>query len=366
MSAMFAYLSSLLVFPAVVCSSGQMSVKTVWAYNTSEQLPYVHNAFVTRLPNGSFGAAWQASASKEGAADQKVYFAVSMDTDGLRWPTFESGRIRIVGGNGYRQAWAPTLFTSPDTGALHLFYQQSVTDAGIGGDVLIKTSYDNGETWPANLTRLVLAYDSWGLVNKITLDQVKANPSTGEWMIPFNTLICKDDRPDDSTPFTGLLVSSDRGSTWLPRGHIPMPANITHFQEPTLAFCAGGRAVIFFRSQQKAVYRSVSDDNGTTWSLPEPTSLPNPDSRTNAVNVPGSTDILLAMNPSTKSRSPLAILRSSDCGETWSNVTQIYPGFGAYPIMYLDEINGSATRITTIFTRDSTTDGLGISQTVLA
>lgn len=273
------------------------------------------------------------------------------------------------------------------------FYQQSGSLGAVGGDVLVMESADLGNSWGS--PRVILPYSYDGGIDKITMDQVVVNSETGEWMLVWNSLLRHQSGREDFNelnaraqpqPVTGVLVSTDEGATWTTHGRIIVPLNVTHFQEPTLALCVtntdrtgsigstidihtSGRAVhnssqevrgiILFRSAVGHIYISRSSDAGVTWTAVEPTALPNPNSRVNLVSRPlpaGGTELLLAYNPSSHVRQPLVLARSRDCGVTWESVASLYPGEASYPtILALNE------SVWTIFTRDSTTRGIGLA-----
>lgn len=91
-----------------------------------------------------------------------------------------------------------------------------------------------------------------------------------------------------------------------------------------------------FRTSVNQLYRSVSVDAGRSWSTPEATSLPNPNSKVHLTTLPNGL-LLLAYNHHKSRantdgvRSYLSLATSSDLGKTWNTLahleTETDPGF---------------------------------------
>jgi predicted neuraminidase len=80
------------------------------------------------------------------------------------------------------------------------------------------------------------------------------------------------------------------------------------------------------------VYRSDSDDNGTTWSAAYPTILPNNNSGLDLARVANGT-LILAYNPITGNwgrRTPLSLAASTDNGESWTALRDLSAGEGEF------------------------------------
>ena len=80
---------------------------------------------------------------------------------------------------------------------------------------------------------------------------------------------------------------------------------------------ASPRLIAFFRDRRaQFIYRSVSVDDGQTWSTPYKTTLPNNNSGIEAT-VLQSGNFAMVYNPTNKDRNPLSISLSEDEGITW-------------------------------------------------
>lgn len=106
--------------------------------------------------------------------------------------------------------------------------------------------------------------------------------------------------------------------------------------QPALCSLSDGRILMYCRTNQGTIWKSISYNNGYSWSICEPTNLLNPDS---AVDLEVIDDTLfLVSNLSSKDRHALTLSISSDQGETWKLQSIIAEGSGeySYPCMIKD------------------------------
>ena len=83
----------------------------------------------------------------------------------------------------------------------------------------------------------------------------------------------------------GVLISGDQGLTWSVRGNLTAPG--TWLIENTVVEL-GTRALLqHFRTRKGVAYASVSVDGGETWSAPQRTSIPNPNSKMHTIRGSG-------------------------------------------------------------------------------
>jgi hypothetical protein len=325
-----------------------------WVFHTSTQLPYCHQGFVARVGEGLL-TVWQAAnVSSEGAPGQWIFGATSSITlppAPLAWTPLVppaaaaagggggGGRYQLAG-DGVHPAWAPIVFEDPDSPQrVWLIYGEGAPHRS-GGSSYSKLSTDGGRSFSANRS-VVVTEALWGGVVKASMDQIRVSPNGKTWLLVFSSLKygqlgahSDQQAVDPGLAATGVLSSTDRGTSWsvLP-GIITDIANVSHFQEPTLEFCSATRLLILFRTTVGSIYKATSTDRGVSWSASVPSTLPNPNSRVNLLRRNGSAELLLAYNPSTTSRQPLSLARSSDCGESWEHVETLYAGHGGYPTM---------------------------------
>jgi predicted neuraminidase len=127
-----------------------------------------------------------------------------------------------------------------------------------------------------------------------------------------------------------LDLTGDGGKSWDSLGPLNdpdqfaviQPAILAHSQEKLQMLC---------RSRQKVIVESWSEDGGRTWLPMKASSLPNPDSGIDAVKLLDGRS-LLAFNPTTRGRTPLAVAVSPD-GFHWQEILVLedQPGEYSYP-----------------------------------
>jgi predicted neuraminidase len=112
-----------------------------------------------------------------------------------------------------------------------------------------------------------------------------------------------------------MAISDDLGETWRASGPIIGLGPI----QPTLAQRRNGEIVALCRDSGRApscVMKSVSRDDGETWSLARDTDLPNPGSSLAVVALRDGRWVLV-YNDTESGRHRLAVALSEDEGETW-------------------------------------------------
>jgi predicted neuraminidase len=133
-----------------------------------------------------------------------------------------------------------------------------------------------------------------------------------------------------------VAISEDDGATWRPSRPIVGLAGI----QPSLVQKDDGTIVAFFRDAggaPKRVLKSISKDQGETWSVMKDTDIPNPGS---SLQVRELQNGMWAMiyNDTEEERDSLAFSLSDDEGETWKWTRHIGQGERyAYPSMIQDK-----------------------------
>jgi predicted neuraminidase len=119
-------------------------------------------------------------------------------------------------------------------------------------------------------------------------------------------------------------MTRDGGKTWTRTEAINDGKEFSAIQ-PSVLFLPDGRLQLLCRSKNNVILESFSSDQGTSWSALKPTSLPNPNSGTDAVTLKNGQHVLV-YNHVTKeskawggSRSPLNVVISPD-GQTWKEI----------------------------------------------
>jgi len=265
---------------------------------------------------------------------------------------------------GLHAIWSPILHYDQETFKLHLFYSESRKEASPGGDIKLIISTDYGLTW--STPRVLLTHEEDGGVPKVLANKL-CETSTGAWILPFwreptdswseyphyhplqhSPKPHRRPPPPGSLPESrecsaGVLVSSDRGLTWTPRGRVRNPT--TWLIENTVASLHDATQpspslLMLFRTGAGHVYSCTSQDDGHTWTAAAPTELPNPNSKIGMTkcNFPECSYnkgcLVVAYNHSAKQRAPLYLAASYDNGGTWKHaaVLEAEPtGNFAYP-----------------------------------
>ncbi len=279
-----------------------------------------HASSVVALPNGELLVAWY-SGSHETAPDNHILLA---RLRGSAWSEPET----IVDTPGYADG-NPVLFLDAAL-RLWLFYVTHYGDP-VPPDPAVKPwtywtkckihalrSDDGGRHWHGPVT--IREQQGWMTRNHpLTL-------SNGEILLPLY---------DEVKPSSTVMASGDGGETWEERGEIlSEPGN----EQPAVVEMSDGTLVALMRHRgtNGRIWRSVSRDQGRTWSPAEGTPLPNPDAGIDTVGLE-SDAILLAFNDSPDQRTPLSLALSQDAGQTWDIFADIEsePGEYSYPSLCL-------------------------------
>lgn len=287
-------------------------------------LRYHHQASLAHLPTGWILAAWQAAEDTEGEHGQHIRLAVSRD--GKRWSSSWMLPVPKAGAQ-----WAPIPHVDSG-GRLMLFYAES--EGGCirpakpkpkwppGGSIKM-TYFDATAELTENTTwatpREVYSIKEEGFIPKMISGRLLVL-STGEYVLPFwreNALLSKTVWPDEKAhcrtqhnragqtwtnhaqPSAGILVSVDNGETWEARGKLedaPVPQEgddwsvgqrFTWLIENSVVEREDGSLLMFFRTNAGFIYQATSTDQGYEWTLPEPTSVHNPDSKSELFSLTG-------------------------------------------------------------------------------
>jgi predicted neuraminidase len=183
--------------------------------------------------------------------------------------------------------------------------------------VIRRISRDGGLTWDAG--EVLFDHPGSFIRNPIVV------LSNGDWLLPAYDC-------DKTAERTVLQLSTDRGATW---SVVEVPDAVGQVQM-SINEVSPGELVGYFRSRAAdRIHRSVSKDNGRTWTAPERTALPNNNS---AIQVLRLTDgrLVMVFNDSSAERdqfrwvddgkggvrrktlrTPLTLALSEDDGATW-------------------------------------------------
>jgi len=197
--------------------------------------------------------------------------------------------------------WNPVLF-QPKSGPLLLFYKVGPSPSRWWG--MLMTSEDNGKTWSKGRR-----------LPEGILGPIKNKPV----QLPNGDILCS-----SSTEDHGWRVhferTSDLGQTWQATPPVNDGKEIEAIQ-PSVLFYSGSRLQALGRTQQDRIFEIWSEDEGKTWGKMTLTTLPNPNSGTDAVTLKDGRQ-LLVYNHSTKGRSPLNVALSKD-GKSWEQLVTL-------------------------------------------
>jgi predicted neuraminidase len=193
--------------------------------------------------------------------------------------------------------WNPVLF-QPKTGPLLLFYKVGPSPGSWWG--MMMTSPDSGLTWskPRRLPE--------GIIGPVKNKPVQ---------LPNGEILC-----GSSTENKGWRVHFERtrdlGQTWEASPPVNDEKEISAIQ-PSILLHKSGQLQALGRTRQGKIFEIWSDDEGKTWGKMSLTSLPNPNSGTDAVTLKDGRHLLVYNhNGEPKGRTPLNVAVSKD-GKLW-------------------------------------------------
>jgi len=253
---------------------------------------------------GRLVAAWF-SGSLESRPDVGIFVSLN---SGTGWST-PAEVANGVQENGRRYAcWNPVLF-QPASGPLILFYKVGPNPRTWWGSYM--ASPDGGGTWstPRRLPEGILG-------------PIKNKPV----QLANGDLLCPSSAEHDGWR-VHLERSTDLGGSWTRTTPIDNGASIEAIQ-PSILVHNHGALQLICRTRHKRIAESWSNDGGNSWTALQLTSLPNPNSGTDAVTLADGRH-LLAYNPSSRRRSPVGIAISRD-GKRWQESLVLAQGAGEY------------------------------------
>lgn len=271
-----------------------------------------HAADLIELPDGTLLCCWFAG-SREGNSDVSI-IASRLEEHGWSVPV-------QVSDDPTRSEQNPAFFMDPH-GFLRIIYTAQVPrgednlrkNLQSSSEIRTKVSYDEGKTWGAT----EVLFPTEGSFSRQTIQIL----SSGRWI--FGNWLCFEDESRNGSNISVVQISDDEGKTWrrvdIPQSRGRVHANILEL-EP-------GHLVAFFRSRSSDnIYRSTSDDNGESWTVPVRTILRNNNSSISAIKLQSGAiavvynDVSFNKDPDrtvgAKQRCPVTVAISEDGGITW-------------------------------------------------
>lgn len=311
----FAFIAALLLsIRFVVAQPGNPAVVQTELIYEQAPFPECHASTVAETPNGLV-AAWFGG-THERHPDVGIWVS-SRTTSNWTSPVEVATGVQADGKR--LPCWNPVLFQVPN-GELLLFYKVGPSPSTWWG--LLKRSKDGGKTW-SEAERL-----PEGIVGPIKNKPV---------LLPSGILLCPTSSEDHNWR-VHFEQTSDWGKTW--QRTEPINDGVTDGAiQPSILFHHNGQLQALCRSQKSGfIVETWSKDGGKTWSPLQQTSLPNPNSGTDAVTLKDGRQVLV-YNPtspkpdkSSGPRTPLNVAISND-GKTWKTlaVLENEPGEYSYP-----------------------------------
>ena len=269
--------------------------------------PQCHASTIAETRDGQLVIAWFGG-TREKHEDVGIWVSSQL---GGKWSLPMEVANGIQSPESRFPCWNPVLFQAR-RGPLQLFFKVGPSPQTWWGEVLV--SQDNGESWT---DRKKLSGGNIGPVKNKPIELLDGTILSGS-----------------STEHRGWRVhferSIDGGKTWQPTVAINDGKKIGAIQ-PSILQHADGSLQALGRSRQKKIWESWSSDGGLTWSEIKLTSLPNPNSGTDAITLKDGRH-LLVYNHTTSGRSPLNVAISED-GKQWASALdlEVDPGEYSYP-----------------------------------
>jgi hypothetical protein len=212
---------------------------------------------------------------------------------------------------------------------LGIVYGGPYSRPGRDGTLHFRSSADGGATW----SRPVVIDPIFSLCRTAgarVLSSGRIVVPTFNWYSPVSG--ADSEIGSNSICVSWVFYSDDEGGSWkrslselfvsLDQGR----QGCYSFEEPSLVERADGSLLMFGRTELGRFYRSVSRDQGVSWSEPQPASVAASYTPPMLVRIPDSKDLLLVWNQASAeeivtglSRHRLSTAISSDGGETWSH-----------------------------------------------
>lgn len=219
-----------------------------------------HAANLLTLPDSRLGCLWFGG-TQEGVPDISIWFS-TLEPGSTQW-----SEPAQLSDDSTRSEQNPILFVAPDK-ALWLLYTAQKAGNQDTAEVRRRISLDSGRTW-GDVETLFPANETGG----VFVRQLPVVLPSGRLIIPiFRCITTPGEKWVGNSDDSAVMISDDAGATWT-QHVLPGSLGCVHMN---IQRVADGSLLALFRSRwADAIYESRSTDDGSTWSEPAPTELPN-------------------------------------------------------------------------------------------
>ncbi len=291
-----------------------------------------HCSTVAEAPSGDILALWYGG-SYESAEDQALYMARLEDKRSGLWTQPE----RVVWNPGQPPGNA-VVFQGPGE-KMHIIWGRMEGTwpkrRGSGWSdcrLMIRTSEDNGHTWSEDRE----LEDTYGWLPRNT----PLTLANGDFALPISGQV----EGEGSGSF--LLVLNEDTGEWSRRGFIEGAS------QPAVIVRDNGDLLSMMRSSPRTM-KSVSGDNGHTWTPIEPTDRRNPSSSSAMIKLESGRVLLVYTDTESGSRYPLVIAQSHDDGESWDDIITLATDWGEFSYPSIIQASDGKIHLTYTYRRYS-------------
>lgn len=290
----------------------------------SEGHPRHSEAAVLELCDGRLMMAWMEFVGSEKAGGDHAPANITAMTSADGGRTWSDRRILVRREAADLNVFSPNLLRLHNGDILFVYFRYHVL-----GDALLPSascyacmSADDGLTFSTPVP-------VWTRQPMVHASGVLTQLSSGRILLPMSRQTGLVWSPTDHV-VAGCVWSDDNGESWHePTSWIDLPRRGA--MEAHVVERKDGRLLMVLRTQLGSVFKSLSEDDGATWSTPETTGLRAPESCPDIVRIPSTGDILIIWNhahydPESDhcgKRTPLSVALSSDEGESWHHIRDI-------------------------------------------
>ena len=257
--------------------------------------------------NGRMWATWYTGVTP--AEDSNNYVVVATSGDGGQ--SWEEVLAIDPDGPGPARSYDPEIWIDPD-GKLWIFWAQAMAHAGAWS--LVKDGTLAG-VWTITTGNPDICRPSWSKPRRLTDGVMMCKPavlSGGEWILPASLWNLTERSAQ-------MVVSSDRGKTWLVRGAATVPDDVRSFDEHIIVERKDKSLWMLVRTKY-GIGESTSNDNGHNWSPLIPSKIEHPSARFFIRRLNSGNLLLVKHGPIDRQtdRSQLMAFVSEDDGHSWS------------------------------------------------